>query len=212
VRTSLLAPLLIPLALAAAENDRPTHLGFVHGTLIEGSARRISVRCDGNTVFHFSVDERTWIERDNERIAATHLSAGDKLEIVSDRPRPEETAPYARLVRVIPPAHPRRYLVSEGNYTFRHDDPHLVTAESKLIFSGLVISIDGAKTTIQTRMDGLKMIYLRADTVFVYKGTPASRSALSTNSRVFIRAGRNLDNELEAYEIVWGGIFDPEVK
>lgn len=212
MRTSLLAPLLIPLALAAAENDTPTHLGFVQGTFIEGSSTRISVHCDSNTVFHFSVDERTWIERDNERIAPTSLAAGDKLEIVSDRPRPEETAPYARLVRVIPPAHPRHYLVSEGNYTFRHDDPHLITTESKLVFSGLIVSIAGAKTTVQTRMDGLKIIYLRADTIFVYKGSPAPRSALSTNSRVFIRAGRNLDNELEAYEIMWGGILDPDVK
>jgi hypothetical protein len=29
------------------------------------------------------------------------------------------------------------------------------------------------------------------------------------NERVFVRGGRNLEDEIEAYQVVWGGILRP---
>ena len=32
---------------------------------------------------------------------------------------------------------------------------------------------------------------------------------LKPNTRVFVRAGRNLDDDLEVYQVIWGEILEP---
>jgi hypothetical protein len=41
-------------------------------------------------------------------------------------------------------------------------------------------------------------------------GLPGELSTLVVNTRVSIRGGRNLDNELEAYQVIWGEIEGPK--
>jgi hypothetical protein len=53
-------------------------------------------------------------------------------------------------------------------------------------------------------------IRLRPDTRYLMEGEPAEIGSLRANLVVFIRAGKNLDNEVEAYQVVWGQILQPE--
>jgi len=60
--------------------------------------------------------------------------------------------------------------------------------------------------TLRTRVDGEKLILLRQDTRYIGDGQRVGADGLKRNTRVFVRAGRNLDNDVEAYQVVWGGI------
>jgi hypothetical protein len=62
---------------------------------------------------------------------------------------------------------------------------------------------------LHTRLEGQKTILLRGDTRYLEGGTPADPADLKPNTRVFIRAGRNLEDQIEAYQIVWGQILEP---
>jgi len=68
----------------------------------------------------------------------------------------------------------------------------------------------GDAMVLHTRLDGEKTIYLRRDTRFLEGGFQVASTELRTHTRIFVRAGRNLDNEIEAYQIVWGRIMDPK--
>ncbi len=74
------------------------------------------------------------------------------------------------------------------------------------MFSGLVVRVDHAVLTLRTRTDGVKTILLRQDTRYIGDGQRVDAAALRNHTRVFIRAGRNLDNDIEAYQVVWGEI------
>jgi hypothetical protein len=56
---------------------------------------------------------------------------------------------------------------------------------------------------------GERTILLRDDTRYLANGDFATSSALCPNMRVFVRAGRNLYNEFEGYQVVWGEIKEP---
>ena len=54
-----------------------------------------------------------------------------------------------------------------------------------------------------------KWIVVRNDTRFREDGLKVEQSSLHSSTRVFVRAGKNLDDQIEAYEIVWGEILTP---
>jgi hypothetical protein len=62
---------------------------------------------------------------------------------------------------------------------------------------------------LKTKDEPERMVLLRDDTRFLESGFPADRKALAVNTRVFIRGGRNIENDLEAYQVIWGQIEGP---
>jgi hypothetical protein len=64
--------------------------------------------------------------------------------------------------------------------------------------------------TLHTRNAGDQVILLRQDTRFLENGEIVEPSVLHPSMRIFVRAGRNLDNETEAFEVVWGEILTPK--
>jgi hypothetical protein len=78
-----------------------------------------------------------------------------------------------------------------------------------LTFAGVVLRIDPDVLTVKTRRDGVRRFVLRRDTFYLGNGMQLDRQSLPNNTCVFIRAGRNLDQDLEAYEIIWGEIVKP---
>jgi hypothetical protein len=78
-----------------------------------------------------------------------------------------------------------------------------------LTFSGVIIRMNPQMMVVRTRTEGEKTILLRQDTRYMDSGLPAEISMLAVNTRVSIRGGRNLDNELEAYQVIWGQIEGP---
>jgi hypothetical protein len=68
--------------------------------------------------------------------------------------------------------------------------------------------VDPQLLTLRTRR-GEQHLLLRQDTRYLGDGARVDLKSLQVNTRVFVRAGRNLDQEIEAYQVIWGSIVQP---
>ena len=75
--------------------------------------------------------------------------------------------------------------------------------------AGVVLQVADGVLVLRTRSNELRRILLRPDTRYFGEGQPLTVSGLPLSTRVFVRAGRNLEGNVEAYQIVWGSILEP---
>lgn len=189
--------------------------GIVRGRLLEletaGPTGELSVRGAGNQVHRFSFDAKTYVERDRQRILPSRLEKGDDVEIVSDL-GPSNSLRYARTIHVVEREQQKpRPPVSAGRFRLSRAPVEDLIPRGNLTFSGLICRLNEERIVLRTRVDGEKIIYLRPDTRYLQSGAQVQASALRTNTRVFVRGSRNLENEIEAYTVVWGEILNPHV-
>jgi hypothetical protein len=185
-------------------------IGIVRGALLGCDSTQLTVGVAENRVFKFVTDGRTFIERDHMRIFCPSLSKGERLEIVSDRST-DPAFRYARLVSVVAlEIHPRRQALMAVRAPLQYDDPTVsIAPRGSLTFTGVVLRLDGDGMVLRTRTAGEKWILVRRDTRYREDGLRVEASSLHSSTRVFVRAGKNLDGEVEAYEVVWGEILTP---
>jgi hypothetical protein len=84
-----------------------------------------------------------------------------------------------------------------------------VFPRGNLTFAGVVRRLNGQMLVLKTRTEPEQIILLRDDTRYLASGLPSELSKLLVNTRVFIRGGRNIENDLEAYQVIWGEIPGP---
>lgn len=205
----IFAGLVLRFAATAQEN---APIGIFRGDLVSwtGTQRtgELTFRNTENLLYRCSYDDKTYFERENQRISVAATQKGDRVEILSDRKLGSEVC-YARtveivdirLMHVVPGVRPRvRNAVSATELFMPRGD---------MTVAGVVLRLDPDRVILRTRSGEHKAILLRSDTRYLTAGQMADRAALAVNTRVFIRAGKNLDNEVEAYQIVWGEILQP---
>jgi len=200
---------LLLTALAAAQPRPPGPV--TRGTLLEtetAAAGQFSLRTAGHAVYRFTFDSKTYFERERTRTSAARLRAGDQVEVVSDE-LPGALLRYARTVHVIERQPPRLRLPTRRYRAYRSSLEHLVP-RGDLTFAGVVRRLNDGILVLRTRGQGDKTIVLRQDTTYLQDGEQVSAAELPLNVRVFVRGARNLDDELEAYQVVWGRILEPE--
>jgi hypothetical protein len=193
-------------SLAAAERDASP---LIRGTLIAREllpSGEFSVRAADTQVFRYRFDVKTYVERDDRLVDIPRLDIGERVEVLSDE-GPASAVRYARTVHVIYPE--TRRPLSPGR--FRADR---VAAEhfghvSTLSFAGVVSNLGAGWLVLHTRAAGDQTIRLRQDTRYLDNGEQVDPAALQPNMRVFIRAGHNLYDEVEAYQVIWGEILEP---
>jgi hypothetical protein len=194
--------------LAAQENGP---IGILRGDLVawSGGARSglLTLRNADNRLLQCSFDDKTWFERENEHIAVSGAQVGDHLEIVADH-KPPSAICYARTVKIIDMTLPRRTAAGKPRFNIHNNATELLAPRGDMTFSGIVMGIDGNWLTLRTRNQGTKTLLLRLDTRYLGSGLAQERSNLQSRTLVFIRAGRNLDGDVEAYTIVWGDLLE----
>jgi len=185
-------------------------IGIVRGALVDCDEAEVSVRTADHHLYRFVVDGKTFIERDHFRIRCSQLDKAEPLEIVSDRSA-EPGMRYARLITVVEPeARARRRALMAARAPVPYEDPTLsIVPRGTLTFTGVVLRVDGDGLMLRTRGNGEKWILVRRDTHFRQDGLVVELSNLHSSTRVFVRAGPNLEGEIEAYEVVWGEILTP---
>lgn len=199
------------LLAAASWGQEATPAGILRGTVIEsgeGAAGQIAVRVEDNRVYRLRYDARTWAEREGRQVAIRDIRPGDKVEIISDRSADPVLA-YARRISVTrdEPTRVRRRLPRLGRvYRSPYDD---LFPRGNLTFSGNIAEISPGSIMLRAQGKGPTRIALREDTRFLGNGDELSAADLPMNARVFVRAGKNLDGEIEAYQVVWGSILIP---
>ncbi|MCU1258237.1 MAG: hypothetical protein JWO80_1122 [Bryobacterales bacterium] len=205
--------IVLAFLIAGGLSGQPLRTGFVRGVIVEnrsiGQSGEFSVRSGADAVFQFRSDGKTWIERENERIPASSLRAGELLEVVSDRD-PKQLYPlhYARMVQVILQVRPRPP-VRNGMYRLYRPGASPVPIIANFIYAGVIKELSDQRMVLRTKLDGDKIIYLRPDTRCVEQGSAVDPSALRPNTLVSVEGGKDMNDELEAYQVVWGRILEP---
>lgn len=180
------------LGLLAASLGAQTIMpvGFVRGDVVSTNAGELTIRNTQNAVLGCFYDARTYFERDRQSIAVAGLAAGDPVEVLADR-KPGSPNCYARTVQVVSLRRPQRHPVE--SFQPRGD----------MTFGGTVVRRASRVLTLKTRA-GAITLRLRPDTRYLGDGLRLDAEALLVNTHVFVRGGRNLDGDLEAYQVVWG--------
>ncbi len=195
---------------AASAQEAP-RLAILRGMLIEveqnGAAGDFSLRAADQRVWRCRFDANTWFERNLTKAEPAEFRPGDWVEMIGDangqscyaatvywqragyrQPKPLPFSISAFLARGMP-----ERLIPRGNLTF----------------TGFVREIAPDRLVLRTRTNAVEAFRLRPDTGFATAGLVVEFSALKINTRVFVRAGRTLNGEIEVYQVVWGDILKP---
>jgi hypothetical protein len=163
-------------------------------------------------------DTKTYVEQENRLSSVAKLHKGDEIEIVCDV-GPDASLRYARTVHVVESPTEKaaaQMQYSQGRYAVPRrqpvrDDPlqsDLFLPRGTLTFAGLVCQLNSARMVLRTRSGEEKTIYLRPDTRYMKDGGMTAADALRLNTRVYVRGSQNLDGEIEAFQIIWGGVAE----
>ena len=198
--------LLAPLAAAQP--------ALVRGVLLERDSQlsggQFSVRLSDHQVLRFQFDRKTYVEREKQLIDVPRLNPGEQVEVVSDVV-PGSALRYARTIHVVDDAPPKpQRPVSAGRLRAYRPSEERALPVGTLTFSGVVFRLNPERIMLHVREGADQSILLRKDTRFVQNGEIVDSAALKMNMRVFVRAGKDLYNQTEAYQIVWGNILDPK--
>lgn len=209
------------LYLYAVYAQEPGFSGVIRGVLIEcdaeASSGEFALRAQQtNEVYRFSFDAKTYVEREKLGTSMGRLEKGDLIEVVADRDE-SVAVHYARTVHVIAARPEPRQPLGAGRYRLRRTSPDRAPAlpldqifpRGNLTFSGVIARLSAERLVLHTRQEGEKTILLRLDTRYLEGGSPVDAADLKPNTRVFVRAGKNLENQIEAYQVVWGQILQP---
>jgi hypothetical protein len=212
--SAALAVILMAGVMTHASAQQPAFTGVVRGVVLECDTSitrgEFSVRTPGtNQVYRFTFDSRTYVERESRRVTMNAVQKGDSIEIVADRDE-SEPVHYARTVHVIEvrPA-PSRRPMSAGRSRLYRSPTELFLPRGNLTYAGVIAKLTPERMVVRTRQAGEKIIVLRRDTRYMESGSIVEAADLKPNTRVFVRAGKNLDDEIEAYQIIWGEILKP---
>jgi hypothetical protein len=186
----------------------------VQGSLLEwegsATAGELSIRTTTYHVYLFRFNAQTVFERASRRISILDTGRGDVLAVFSDSP-PGTPGSYARKVQVLrraaPPA--RNVLRPRARSRFYPRYVDRMFPRGRLTMAGVVLRRSEGSLVLRTRFDGEQTVLLRPDTRYLESGSQVASSALKVNTRIFVRGGKNLDQEIEAYQVIWGEILLP---
>jgi len=195
-------------AQAPPSNPAPA---LIRGVLLERDPQtgsgEFSVRAEDNRVFRYQFDPKTYVERDSQLIDVRRLQPGEKVEVLSDVV-PGAALRYARTIHVLADPPPRQ--LAAGRPRATHNVPERALPTGNLTYSGVVFRVTSERLVLHTREAGDQSILLRKDTSYLQDGEVVDAADLKPNTRVFVRAGKDLWDEVEAYQVIWGGILNPK--
>jgi hypothetical protein len=204
--------MLIAGALVLSAQTPPS-AAVTRGVLLErdpqASAGQFSVRVADNQVLRYQFDWKTYVLRDNDLIDIPRISPGEKVEVVSDA-IPGFVLRYARSVHVMEEARP----LHTSTLTRRRSSADRIAEERSLplgalSYAGVVFRITGEHLVLRTRDGREQSVNLRKDTRYLLNGEIVEPGTLQLNTRVFVRAGKDLWDQIEAYQVIWGKILEP---
>jgi hypothetical protein len=203
---------LFVAAWAAAQTPTPPTAALVRGVLLERDSQpasgQFSVRTADNQVLRYQFDRKTYVEREHELIDVPRLQPGEKVEVISDSVSGSPLR-YARTIHVLNDPPPPRPLTMGRYRAYRASDERNIPT-GNLTYSGVVFRITPDRLMLHTRTGGEQSIQLRKDTRYLQNGEIVEAGQLALNTRVFVRAGKDVYDQVEAYQVIWGTILDPK--
>lgn len=206
MRFAMRFAILLAVVLSAPAQTLPT--GFLRGILVQSQPGEFFVRSPANVIYRFSSDNRTWIEREKERIPVTNLMRGEVVEVVSDRDiYGALPIHYARMVQVITKVN-ELSKVRDGKYRLHKPQEKQFENVRNFTYSGIVIRITAGSLLLRTRLDGEHVIYLDPQTRWFENGLEVDARSLRPYTFVSVEGDRDKDSQIEALHVVWGSILE----
>jgi hypothetical protein len=205
------------LLLAVPLTAQTATLTNLEGELLEweGSAKSgaFTFRIQDLHVQVCRFGEGTQFERNGQPASLQGAKPGDRVEITAEQTGTGLSC-LARTVRLVD-AQPIARSAPTASSLSRYGRSPLsnldfLAPRGNLTFTGVVSRISPNMVTVRTRTDGQRTFLLRQDTRFLADGVSVDASTLAVNTRVFIRAGKNLDDQIEVYQVIWGKILQAE--
>jgi len=199
----LLAPLI-----AGAQFPSPEQEGVLLERDTNVAAGELAIRAPDNQVYRYQFDGKTVVLRDTFSGGMGHLNPGDRVTVQSDVVA-GSLLRYARTVSVLSAAP-----MTLADNRVRSTTLSLlerIPQTGNLTFSGVVSRLNGQSLVLRTR-EGEQTLLIRRDTRYLSNGNTVEAAQLRPNMRVFVRAGKNLYEQVEAYQVIWGSILDPSRK
>jgi hypothetical protein len=197
--------LVLGIVTLAFGQPRPP-LGILRGDLLswEGTWQNgvLQLRLDSGIDYSCQTSTATFFERDRTRIHPAKLRSGEKVQVMSDRTSPGAKC-FARMVKI----------VSEHEAPFQWGSVRRATESfaprGSLVYAGVVVHQEEGAFTMRVRGGERQRIVLRHDTRFLDNGAAAGPEILVANRQVYVRAGFNTEEEVEAYQVISGEILQP---
>lgn len=182
-------------------------VGLLRGEIVYVSGSGlIDFRIPAGALYRCSYDTLTFAERKGNRIPMLSLERAEVVEITADR---KAGRCYARTVHVLDV----KPVVANPGYRVNLRPARGVLDQlfprGNLTFAGVVLRHSPETLVLRTRSQGEKLLRLRDDTRYLDSGFPTDLAKLVPNTRVFVRAGRNFENEIEVFQVIWGEIAGP---
>jgi hypothetical protein len=204
----------VPLLAATLLAQQPLPMGITRASLVgwQGSSSSGSLlvrRADGE-LYGCLFDRHTLFQRNELAVRVDTFRPEEPVEVVSDRP-PDSSGCYARMLSIVanaPGVSPRHRTPEAAART--EPAAKVLVRRGYLTLAGRVLRIRAPEMTIRTH-DGDRAVRLREDTRYSHDGvrldSPDAPAALM-NRHVFLRGGRTLSGDWEAYQVMWGEIFE----
>jgi len=177
-------------------------VGVVSGYISDIQPASFLLKTVTNKEFRCTYDHRTWFEQSRVRVSPSSFQPTDLVEIVADRRLIDGRPCYVRTVRLAD-LNPKE--TSRMRITYR-PVTESIFPRGEYQWAGTVNEITPDKLVLRTRTEGYKTVLLRRDTRFMEDGVVSERARLQPNTKISIRAGRNLSGEVEVYQIIWGAV------
>ena len=172
------------------------------------AAGQFSVRAPDNQVYRYQFDSKTSVDRENLSGGMERLNPGDKVEVDSD-PVTGSLLRYARVIHVLTPLASRLTLADTRLRSAARPAVQRAPQMGTMTFAGVVLRLNSQLLVLRTR-GGEQTLLIRLDTHYVDNGDTVEAAELQPNMRVFVRAGKNLYEQVEAYQVIWGKILEPK--
>lgn len=140
----------------------------------------------------------------HRELLARPLMRGDRIEAWTWEQQPGDCQVLS--VRLLVPVVERNLPVVRINL----NPFDSILQRGDLHFSGTVLSVRGNRMTVMTRTEGRQVFILRPDTHALSGGVRVGASEIPLNHKVYVRAGRSLEGDLEAFRVAWGSILMPD--
>jgi hypothetical protein len=215
VRIAAVLALLAGLAVAQPAVESQRQSASVSGVVLDADreiAGEFSLHLKTHEVVRYRYDVSTLVHRERRTATAPVLQAGDCVEVDS-APVTESPLRYATAVRVTEaaePVHmPRPQPAPYHPDSYVSPSDRLLLARGNVQVAGMVARFEDGQLVIRTRLQGEQTFHLRPDTRYLEGGARVTPADLKPDTRVFVRAGRDLFGANEVYEVAWGQILEP---
>lgn len=180
-------------------------MGIFEGRLVRVTGQKLELILEDGREWSCQTDGRTFIDRSRERLTLKDLKPGDFLELVTERHGIGVC--FARMIHV---AGLERRFGGRGQMGSVRRSTESFAPRGSVAITGVVRNLQSNSIELRTRQDGNMRFRLRPDTIFVRDGVRVEAGEVDRTQPVFIRAGYDFNGELEAYQVTWGAIVQPD--